>query len=160
MPQVNIVLESAQVDYRPTMINLTHVINIVTKELMGTIKAVSRVREALGDSPNPNANANANAAATSNAAAASAKKPAEATAAGEPVAASPAVEGEGEGEGASGTAGQPAGEGAGGEGGSGGGGGNLLPVAQVGVCGGRGTVGVWSAVGAALVFSMLPDTIG
>lgn len=39
-------------DYRPTMINLTHVINIVAKELMGTINAVSRVREALGDSTN------------------------------------------------------------------------------------------------------------
>lgn len=47
--QVNIVLESARVDYRPTMIKLTHVINIVAKELMGTINAVSRVREALGD---------------------------------------------------------------------------------------------------------------
>lgn len=46
---MNIVLESARVDYRPTMINLTHVINIVAKELMGTIKSVSRVREALGD---------------------------------------------------------------------------------------------------------------
>lgn len=42
-------LESARLDYRPTMINLTHVINIVAKELMGTINAVSRVREALGD---------------------------------------------------------------------------------------------------------------
>lgn len=31
------------------MIKLTHVINIVAKELMGTINAVSRVREALGD---------------------------------------------------------------------------------------------------------------
>lgn len=42
-------LESSRVDYRPTMINLTHVINIVAKELMGTIKSVSRVRETLGD---------------------------------------------------------------------------------------------------------------
>lgn len=32
------------------MINLTHVINIVAKDLMGTIKSVSRLREALGDS--------------------------------------------------------------------------------------------------------------
>lgn len=32
------------------MINLTHVINIVAKELIGTINAVSRIREALGDS--------------------------------------------------------------------------------------------------------------
>eukprot|EP00752_Nemacystus_decipiens_P009956 g8879.t1 len=139
--KVNIVLESAQVDYRPTMINLTHVINIVTKELMGTIKAVSRVRDALGDSPNPNANANAAAAANANAA--SGRKSVTTNAAGEPVAASPVspgvegeVEGEreGEGEGAAGPADQPAGEGPAREGGAGeggGAGGSLLPVAQV-----------------------------
>ena len=36
------------------MINLTHVINIVIKELMGTVNAISRVREILGDSANAN----------------------------------------------------------------------------------------------------------
>lgn len=36
-------------DYRPTMIDLTHVINIVAKELIGTIKSMSRMRDALGD---------------------------------------------------------------------------------------------------------------
>ena len=124
--QVNIVLESAQVDYRPTMINLTHVINIVTKELMGTIKAVSRVREALGDSPNANAAA----------AAAPSKKLDATSTTGEPVGAPPVAkgEGEGEGEGSAGTTGQSAGEGAAGEGAAGEGGsgaGGLLPVAQV-----------------------------
>lgn len=134
LKQVNIVLESAQVDYRPTMINLTHVINIVTKELMGTIKAVSRVREALGDGPGPNANLSANAAAAAAPhAATGAKKPASTTATGGPVAASSAVEGAGaDGDGAAAKAGQPAGEGSTAAGEGGGGGGSLLPVAQVG----------------------------
>lgn len=42
-------LDSARVDYRPTMINLTHVTNIVAKELIGTVKSIPRVREALGE---------------------------------------------------------------------------------------------------------------
>lgn len=131
-------LDSAQVDYRPTMINLTHVINIVTKELMGTIKAVSRVREVLGDGPNPNAStsnikksapaAAAGTGATDASGAAAATEPTEAPP-GAP-AASLSSEREREG-GATGAAGvsQAAGEGVGGEGG--GDGGSLLPVAQV-----------------------------
>ena len=82
MHKVNLVLESAQVDYRPTMINLTHVINIVTKELMGTINAVSRVREALGDNATstkrpalPSGNASTTTTATAAAAAAGAGNP-------------------------------------------------------------------------------------
>lgn len=111
-------LESAQVDYRPTMINLTHVINIVTKELMGTIKAVSRVREALGDSPNAIAAAKKPAAPTSTGPTATADAAAVSTEAA--VVGAPVVEGEG----APG-AGQSAGEGGGGEAGG------LLPVTQV-----------------------------
>lgn len=137
--QVNIVLDSAQVDYRPTMINLTHVINIVTKELMGTIKAVSRVREVLGDGPNPNAStSNIKKSAPAAAATGAADAPG-ATSATEPTEAppgAPAADKDREG-GATGAAGvgvgvgvaQAAGEGVGGEGG--GGGGSLLPVAQV-----------------------------
>lgn len=52
--QVNIVLESGQVDYRPTMVNLTHVTNVVAKELIGTVDTISRVRKALGDSIDTN----------------------------------------------------------------------------------------------------------
>lgn len=36
------------------MVNLTHVINIVAKELIGTVDTISRVRTALGDSINTN----------------------------------------------------------------------------------------------------------
>ncbi|CAB1114177.1 unnamed protein product [Ectocarpus sp. CCAP 1310/34] len=131
--KVNIVLESAQVDYRPTMINLTHVINIVTKELMGTIKAVSRVRDALGDNPNPNATGVTGAKKpTATATAAIATGTADAAKGAYPV-----VEGEGEADAPAG-AGQAAGDGGGGEGdaavvagASSGGGGDMLPVAQV-----------------------------
>lgn len=114
------------------MINLTHVINIVTKELMGTIKAVSRVRDALGDNANPNATGVTGAkkpAAT--ATAASTAGAADAAKEGHPV-----VEGEG-GADAPAAAGQAAGEGGGGEGdavvaaGAASAGGDMLPVAQV-----------------------------
>ncbi|CAM9228493.1 unnamed protein product, partial [Choristocarpus tenellus] len=47
--KVNIVLEGSRVDYRPTMINLTHVINIVAKEMMSTISVVPRLRGVLCD---------------------------------------------------------------------------------------------------------------
>lgn len=103
------------------MINLTHVINIVTKELMGTIKAVSRVREALGDTPNPAAKkpaapAAAGPNATGDAAGAASPTPAAAGSTKAAVVGAPVVEGEG--------AGQVAGEGGGAEGAG------LLPVTQ------------------------------
>ena len=41
--KVNIVLENNRVDYRPTMINLTHVVNIVAKELISTVGVVPRL---------------------------------------------------------------------------------------------------------------------
>mmetsp|Transcript_14527 Transcript_14527/g.44826 ORF Transcript_14527/g.44826 Transcript_14527/m.44826 type:complete len:398 (-) Transcript_14527:11342-12535(-) len=44
---VKIVLESSRIDYRPTMINLTHVVNIVAKELISTVAVVPRLREVL-----------------------------------------------------------------------------------------------------------------
>ena len=44
---VKIVLENNRVDYRPTMINLTHVVNIVAKELISTVAVVPRLKEAL-----------------------------------------------------------------------------------------------------------------
>ena len=44
---VNIVLEQGRVDYNPTMINLTHVVNIVAKELISTVAVVPRLREVL-----------------------------------------------------------------------------------------------------------------
>ena len=117
MHKVNLVLESAQVDYRPTMINLTHVINIVTKELMGTINAVSRVREALGDNATstkrpalPSGNASTTTTATAAAAAAGAGNPSAASGA-PPESAGDAV---GAAEGGGG-ANQGTGEGGGGE---------------------------------------------
>ena len=42
--KVNIVLENNRVDYRPTMINLTHVVNIVAKELISTVGVVPRLK--------------------------------------------------------------------------------------------------------------------
>ena len=45
--RVNIVLEQGRVDYNPTMINLTHVVNIVAKELISTVAVVPRLREVL-----------------------------------------------------------------------------------------------------------------
>lgn len=114
-------LESAQVDYRPTMINLTHVINIVTKELMGTIKAVSRVREALGDTPNAAAKKPPAPAAAGPTAAATATTDTAAAGSNEAaVVGAPVVEGEG--------AGQVAGDGGGAESAG------ILPVTQVGSC--------------------------
>jgi dynein heavy chain len=44
---INIVLEAGRMDYRPTMINLTHAVNIVAKELISTINVVPRLREVL-----------------------------------------------------------------------------------------------------------------
>ena len=44
---VKIVLENSRIDYRPTMINLTHVVNIVAKELISTVAVVPRLREVL-----------------------------------------------------------------------------------------------------------------
>ena len=44
---VKIVLENGRVDYRPTMINLTHVVNIVAKELISTVAVVPRLRDVL-----------------------------------------------------------------------------------------------------------------
>lgn len=114
------------------MINLTHVINIVTKELMGTIKAVSRVRDALGDNPNPNATGVTGAKKpTATATAAITTGATDATKEAHPV-----VEGGG-GVDAPAGAGQAAGEGGGGEGdaavvaGAASAGGDMLPVAQV-----------------------------
>ena len=45
--RVNIVLENGRVDYRPTMINLTHVVNVVAKEMISTVSVVPRLREVL-----------------------------------------------------------------------------------------------------------------
>jgi len=44
---VKIVLENGRIDYKPTMINLTHVVNIVAKELISIIAVVPRLRGAL-----------------------------------------------------------------------------------------------------------------
>ena len=44
--KVNIVLENNRVDYRPTMMNLTHVVNIVAKELISCLGAVPRLKGA------------------------------------------------------------------------------------------------------------------
>jgi dynein heavy chain len=46
---VKIVLENSRIDYKPTMINLTHVVNIVAKELISTVAAVPRLREVLNN---------------------------------------------------------------------------------------------------------------
>lgn len=100
-------LESARVDYRPTMINLTHIINIVVKELIGTINAVSRVREALGDNA-PIAKKPAVAAATTTASITTDNVAATTTAAADPT-------GETVGGNGGGGATNTAGEGAGGE---------------------------------------------
>jgi dynein heavy chain len=43
--KVNVVLENNRVEFQPTMINLTKVVNIVSKELITTIKVVPRMRE-------------------------------------------------------------------------------------------------------------------
>jgi dynein heavy chain len=43
--KVNVVLENNRVECQPTMINLTKVVNIVSKELITTIKVVPRMRE-------------------------------------------------------------------------------------------------------------------
>ncbi|GMI05338.1 hypothetical protein TrVE_jg1168 [Triparma verrucosa] len=45
--RVNIVLENNRVDYRPTMINLTHVVNIVAKELISCLGVVPRLKDAV-----------------------------------------------------------------------------------------------------------------
>ena len=45
MFKVNVVLENNRVECQPTMINLTKVVNIVSKELITTIKVVPRMRE-------------------------------------------------------------------------------------------------------------------
>ncbi|GMH50243.1 hypothetical protein TrRE_jg3287 [Triparma retinervis] len=45
--RVNIVLENNRVDYRPTMINLTHVVNIVAKELISCLGVVPRLNHAV-----------------------------------------------------------------------------------------------------------------
>lgn len=131
--QVNLVLESAQVDYRPTMINLTHVINIVTKELMGTINAVSRVREALGDNttstkrPAP-PSGNASTTTTATAAAAGAGNPSASSGAAPESAGGTVVAAEG-----GGGANQATGEGGGGEreGGSAAAAADPVPISQV-----------------------------
>jgi hypothetical protein len=38
-------MENNRVEFQPTMINLTKVVNIVSKELITTIKVVPRMRE-------------------------------------------------------------------------------------------------------------------
>jgi hypothetical protein len=45
--QVNIVLEAQRVEYRPTMINLTHVVNIVAKELISIVAIIPRLRDVM-----------------------------------------------------------------------------------------------------------------
>ncbi|GMI21327.1 hypothetical protein TeGR_g3290 [Tetraparma gracilis] len=45
--KVNIVLENNRVDYRPTMMNLTHVVNIVAKELISCLGVVPRLKNAV-----------------------------------------------------------------------------------------------------------------
>ena len=45
--KVNIVLENNRVDYKPTMINLTHVVNVVAKELISTLGVVPRLKDTL-----------------------------------------------------------------------------------------------------------------
>ena len=50
-------LDSQRVEYRPTMINLTHVVNIVAKELISTVAIIPRLRDVM-------LNENAAAAAT------------------------------------------------------------------------------------------------
>jgi dynein heavy chain len=58
---VKIVLENSRIDYRPTMINLTHVVNIVAKELISTVAVVPRLREVLvAETEKPPAHATTN----------------------------------------------------------------------------------------------------
>jgi len=45
--KINIVLDNSRVDYRPTMINLTHAVNIVAKELISSVMVIPRLKEAL-----------------------------------------------------------------------------------------------------------------
>lgn len=45
--QVNIVLENQRVEYRPTMINLTHVVNIVAKELISIVAVIPRLKDVM-----------------------------------------------------------------------------------------------------------------
>jgi dynein heavy chain, axonemal len=47
--RVNIALEGTRLDYRPTVMSLTHTVNIVAKELISTITVVPRLRESLAD---------------------------------------------------------------------------------------------------------------
>lgn len=47
---MNIALEGTRLDYRPTVMSLTHTVNIVAKELISTITVVPRLRESLADS--------------------------------------------------------------------------------------------------------------
>lgn len=44
---MNIVLEAQRVEYRPTMINLTHVVNIVAKELISIVAIIPRLRDVM-----------------------------------------------------------------------------------------------------------------
>ena len=54
-------LENSRIDYRPTMINLTHVVNIVAKELISTVAVVPRLREVLvAETEKPPAHATTN----------------------------------------------------------------------------------------------------
>jgi dynein heavy chain len=47
LAQVYIVLENNRVEYRPTMINLTHVVNIVAKELISIVSVIPRLKDVM-----------------------------------------------------------------------------------------------------------------